>query len=345
MSEESTTPTELPVPSRPTRIWGWAADSSGCQAYRIRFPMEAMRKVAPDLVMGLGTIIPNEAKDQADIVIGQRLCMEGPSTLWEKWARAGQKKLVFELDDDLWNIDPTNEKAYYFFGDPALQKRLKANILMSHVVTVSTPDLAEMVYEKTRHPNIHVVPNAVPPWLLEHEAPQNHHVGWGGSPTHHGDFSLIRQGLKKFLQNNPTKTFHTIGMNYAEWMKLPKEQCHHTNWLATPEDFFKAIDYTVGVAPLADTLFNRSKSDIKFLELAALGIPTVASDVPAYNRTIQRGWNGFLVKNDHEWGRVLKASADDPEFFWKAGDRARDYVVRSRTTSHTAPMWLGAIMS
>lgn len=333
------------TPAQPLRVWGWSADSSGCQAYRIRFPFYAVKEYRPDLVMGFGTTIKPQAKELADVVIGQRLCIPGSSGLWQKWAKEGKKKLIFELDDDLWNIDPTNQKAYYFFGDRGLQRRLLENIQVSHAVTVSTAELAEEVYRQTRHNNIHVIPNAVPPWLLDHEAPKNHHVGWGGSPTHHGDFGLLRQGMKKFLQHNPTKTFHTIGMNYAEWMKLPKEQCYHTGWVPTPEDFFRTIDYSVGVAPLADTKFNSSKSDIKFLELAALGIPTIASNVPAYNRSIVSGLNGMLVENDHEWGRILKATVDQPEFFAEMGQDAREYVAKNRTTTHTAPLWYNVITS
>ncbi len=327
------------------KIWGWAADNSGCQAYRIRFPFMAMKELYPTLVLGIGSTIRPVAKEVADIVIGQRLCMKGPSTLWQKWAKAGQKKLVFELDDDLWNIDPSNQKAYYYFRDMDLQRRLLENLAVAHVITVSTPELADVVWEKTKHNNIHVIPNAVPAWLLDHKPERNHHVGWGGSPTHHGDFGLLRQGMKKFLQHNRGKTFHTIGMDYAEWMKLPREQCHHTRWLATPEDFFRAIDYSVGVAPLADTVFNRSKSDIKFLELAALGIPTIASNVPAYNKSITSGQTGLLVKNDHEWGRMLKDTVDNPEFFVGMGILAKEFVAAKRTTTHTAPMWFNAITS
>jgi len=327
-----------------TKIWGWAADQSGCQAYRIRFPFHAMKELDPSLVLGIGSTIKPEAKDNADIIIGQRVTNQGPSRLWQRWAQGGQKKLIYELDDDLWNIDPANERAYYFFGDPNTRERIINNVKVAHVVTVSTPQLAEMVHEITGHRNIHVVPNAVPPWLLDHKAEKNHHVGWGGSPTHHGDFGLLRQGMKKFLQHNPTKTFHCIGMDYAGWLKLPPASCSFTKWVPTPDDFFRTIDYSVGVAPLADTLFNRSKSDIKFLELAALGIPTIASDVPAY-RTIQDGLNGILVKNDHEWGRVLKASAEDQDFFGSMGQDAKEYVAANRTTTHTAPMWINAIMS
>lgn len=330
--------------TQPLRIWGWAADASGCQAYRIRFPFMAMKEMDPNLVLGLGSTITDKAKDLANIVIGQRVCMEGPSKLWQRWAREGQKKLVYELDDDLWNIDPANEKAYYFFRDMGIQKRLKENIQVAHVVTVSTPELGDEVFRQTGHRNIHVVPNAVPAWLLEHEAEKNHHVGWGGSPTHHGDFTRLRHGMSTFLKRNPGKTFHTIGMDYAEWMKLPPAQCHHTKWVPTPEDFFRTIDYTVGVAPLADSHFNQSKSDIKYLELAALGIPTIASDVAPY-RSIVHGETGLLVKDDHMWSRHLKATVDDPEMFAEIGQAAKKYVADNRTTTHTAPMWLNAITS
>lgn len=335
---------ETPAQTQPLRVWGWSADSSGCQAYRIRFPFYAVKEYRPDLVMGFGTTIKPEAKELADVVIGQRICIPGSSKLWQRWAKEGQKKLIFELDDDLWNIDPANQKAYYFFGDRDTRRRLNENIQVSYAVTVSTPELAEEVYRQTGHGNIHVVPNAVPPWLLDHEAPKNHHVGWGGSPTHHGDFGLLRQGMKKFLQHNPGRTFHTIGMDYAEWMKLPREQCHHTKWVPTPEDFFRTIDYTVGVAPLADSHFNQSKSDIKFLELAALGIPTIASDVAPY-RSIVDGKTGVLVKNDHEWGRTLRSTVEDPDAFARMGEEAKEYVRNNRTTTHTAPLWYNVITS
>ncbi len=50
----------------------------------------------------------------------------------------------------------------------------------------------------------------------------------------------------------------------------------------------------IGLAPLADTEFNRYKSDLKWLEYTALGLPVVASDLEPY-RSIR----------DHITGRVL----------------------------------------
>jgi len=334
MSED----TSLPA----MRVWGWSADKGGCQAYRIRFPFAAMKELRPDIVFGFSNIIPEAARNAANVVVGQRVCNDGPSKLWQKWAKEGEKRLVYELDDDLWNVDPANEKAYYFFAKNSVRLNMIRNIQAADAVTVSTPELAEMVQHQTGHKNIHVVPNAVPAWLLDHEAEKNHHVGWGGSPTHHGDFMLVRRHLAKFLQCNKDAKFHTIGMDYGKWMKLPESQCHFTKWVPTPEEFFKAIDYRVGIAPLADNTFNSAKSDIKFLELAALGIPTIASDVAPY-RSIRHEDTGILIRQEHEWTKRLKWTVDHPDEAAAMGARGKEYVAANRTTAHTASLWLKAL--
>lgn len=326
------------------RVWGWSADHSGCQAYRIRYPFEAISKARPTWGLGFATIIPKQAQEEADVIIAQRTCNDGPSALWQRWAKEGHKKLVYEMDDDLWNVDPTNERPYYFFKNPKIREAITRNIEVAHVVTVSTPELAQEVQDRTGHKNIHVVPNAVPAWLLDHEAEQNHFLGWGGSPTHHGDFAEVRNSLARFLKLNPSVSFHTIGMNYGEWMKLPENQLHFTGWIASPEEFFRSIDYSVGIAPLRDTVFNRSKSDIKYLELAALGIPTIASDVNPY-RSIQHGETGLLVKRDHEWTRHLKYMLDHPEEVRRMGAAGKKYVRQFRTADHMAEKWIAAIES
>jgi hypothetical protein len=43
----------------------------------------------------------------------------------------------------------------------------------------------------------------------------------------------------------------------------------------------------IGIAPIADNTFNDSKSELKWLEYTALGVPTVASDVGPYKRVMQ----------------------------------------------------------
>src|SRR3546814_12372825 len=46
----------------PLKVWGWSADKGGCQAYRIRFPLTAIKEYRPDVVIGWGGVIPEAAR-------------------------------------------------------------------------------------------------------------------------------------------------------------------------------------------------------------------------------------------------------------------------------------------
>jgi hypothetical protein len=62
----------------------------------------------------------------------------------------------------------------------------------------------------------------------------------------------------------------------------------------------------IGLAPLLDTTFNHSKSPIKTMDYAAMGLAVLASDVPVYQGSLADGPAGQLVKNDHHaWFSAL----------------------------------------
>ena len=50
--------------------------------------------------------------------------------------------------------------------------------------------------------------------------------------------------------------------------------------------------------------FNLGKSELKYIELAVLGIPGVYSDMPVYNTVVKNGVNGLLATDTKDW--VLK---------------------------------------
>jgi glycosyltransferase involved in cell wall biosynthesis len=91
--------------------------------------------------------------------------------------------------------------------------------------------------------------------------------------------------------------------------------------------FYRTIDFDIGICPLLDTQFSRSKSHIKALEYMARGMPVVASDVEPYRRFIKHGENGFLVKYDHEWLRYLSELAGSTDLRLKMGAAAKAYAA------------------
>ena len=79
------------------------------------------------------------------------------------------------------------------------------------------------------------------------------------------------------------------------------------NWLS------REHRWHIGLAPLTDTHFNRSKSAIKAMDYAALGLPTVASDTGPYAGVVRDGVNGLLAANtETAWFNALAGLLRDP---------------------------------
>ncbi|HMG62341.1 MAG TPA: glycosyltransferase [Streptosporangiaceae bacterium] len=307
----------------PLDVYGWMADRSGCGHIRIVLPLTVLR--THGLRTGWSQRLDRD-RLPAQTLIGQRLCLPGPTGLWKELARRSNRpRLVFEIDDDLWDIDHRSEQAHEFFGGKDVRANLNANVRCADAVTVTTERLADRI--RPLNPNVHVIPNYLPAWLLEHERPRRDDgivtIGWGGSNTHDMDFAELKGPLRQFLARNPNAEFHVIGADYATWMGLPADRCRITPWVASVPDFWRALDFDIALAPLRPHLFNQSKSAVKALEAAMLGIPIIASDVGPYSDFVRHGETGYLVKRDHEWGKYLRVLVNDPAARAEMGAAAR----------------------
>jgi glycosyltransferase involved in cell wall biosynthesis len=63
-------------------------------------------------------------------------------------------------------------------------------------------------------------------------------------------------------------------------------------------NWFTQRHWDIGIAPLADSNFNRCKSAIKTLDYAAIGLPVLASDRDVYRGTLADGPGGWLLPDD-----------------------------------------------
>jgi glycosyltransferase involved in cell wall biosynthesis len=309
-------------------VFGVKADSTGCGVLRIELPMTELR--AQGMATGYAEGISDYLRTRA--LVGQRVCNPKISDRWQQLSKMSNRpRLILELDDDLWAIDATSPIAHAFFNQPGVQARLEANIRVSDAVTVTTEELADVV--RPFNANVHVIPNRLPAWLLEHELPRREGVvtiGWGGSSTHQMDVSELGGQLRQVMARNPQTELHLMGSNYAQAMGVTK-RVRHTEWTNSVPDYWRSIDYDVMLAPLRPHPFNASKSPLRPLEAAILGIPVIASDYGPYARFVKHGETGYLVKRDHEWGRYLRELVNDEamrEEMGAAGRRqAADWTV------------------
>jgi glycosyltransferase involved in cell wall biosynthesis len=320
------------------KIFGWAINHSGCGQYRIGLPMWALGQVGHDATAFsvLNTAIPADL----DVLVGQQVFGPERSAVWQELAAhsGSRPTLVYENDDDLWNIHGTNTGARAF-REPEVIASIEANIALADAVTVTTPHLAEVVSKF--NDNVHVLPNCIDATLLERVRPRSDRVtiGWAGGSSHMNDFAFAGKELRSFLRRNPEVDLHVIGTDFRR--ELGRPDARHSNWSENLVEYLNKLDFDIGVAPLAYHAFNKSKSDLKILEYAALGIPVVATDYGPYTESVQHGVTGFLVKHPHEWAQYLRELVNDEAMRYEMGANAKRWAA-TRTIQGNVWRWENA---
>lgn len=122
---------------------------------------------------------------------------------------------------------------------------------------------------------------------------------------HAHDWVGFTEILGELARIMPQVSFHSVGAHYGN---LPRHRV--TGW-SDVASYHRSLDFDIGVAPLLRSVFNESKSWLKTLEYAALGIPAVATATGQYDDWIAHGRNGFLVHNDRHWVDFILALCDD----------------------------------
>jgi hypothetical protein len=308
-------------------VGGWLADRDGVGYYRLKVPLDALERrghaVEYDTTL---RILPGK-RPRSHVLVGQRVSNEGPSQQWLE--RAGEVRRIFEIDDDLLNVDPMSGAARAFYNDAQLRARLLTNMRSADAISVSTPYLAGVIrreYGVTAP--IHVLPNYLEARVFDlprviQAGPMT--LGWAGSDTHRGDFEYVRSALRRFFARNAGTGMTFMGVDYRHVVGAPWGEVRP--WVPVWQDplaYMRRLDWQVGLAPLAPNQFNRCKSALKALEYAARGMVVIASDVEPYRGFVQHGVTGFLVRRDHEWGEYLELLAEQPRLRAEMGAGARE---------------------
>lgn len=223
-----------------------------------------------------------------------------------------KKKVIFEIDDLL-----TDVPEYLTVHEHCVKMRphLEEALRMADAVTVSTGLLKEQL--AVHNENIFVVPNcastAFPP--INHydvEADPAARVPQAtlliaSSDTVRVDFIMLT--LKRLLDEKDL-AIKLVGIGPPG--KFLKEKGFDIEVHPMMEyDHFKAFlagqENAIGLIPLDDSVFNRCKSAIKYLDYGVAGIPSVCSNIPPYSDVITHGKNGFLCPEDAgAWFEAIK---------------------------------------
>lgn len=295
-------------------------DGAGGAYYRVLLAFDALRDLGGHEVdTNCGW---DERCKESEVIVSQKMTQIHGLPLWRGLLPG--RKLVYELDDDLWAIDPTNVSAWFTHSAATIDAAEQAMMIAS-LVQVSTEPLAEKV--RKINPNVVVLPNHIDGRLLQLKRPKRDKltIGWAGGDSHIRDLLLIAPELKRVLRDNSQAEFHNIGTDYRKLMQL---RGRFTQWKLQVWDYYTAIDFDIGLAPLVKSTFNESKSHIKALEYMALGIPVIASDVEPYRHLVRHGVNGFLVRQSHEWRSRLRELVNDQAMREEMGRKGKETAAK-----------------
>jgi glycosyltransferase involved in cell wall biosynthesis len=179
-----------------------------------------------------------------------------------------------------------------------------------------------------------VVPNALDEqlWLRRNESgdfiqPITSHQDtvrfiYMGTMTHAIDLTILLEPLRRIKQEYGHKiTLDVVGgvndnrMQDTGLTGIARHRLKHgMNYPAFVQWLTAHNHWDIGLIPLEVNPFNRKKSYIKYLDYAALGIPSICTRIEPYEDAIVDGENGILVTNDDEsWYRAMKQLIENRE--------------------------------
>ena len=297
----------------------------------------------------------------ADIVATQRYAVPdlGAADRLAAHCRRMGATLAYDLDDDLLRIPRDHADAAVLRPKAKVVQRLLRD---AGAVFVSTAALAASLASLRK--DTLVVPNALDEriWATSPErGPPGRRALGGplrllcmGTATHGADFAMIEPALARLRETyGDWVTIDVLGVStradLPEWANRPTmppgasaTYPGFVNWITQQEG------WDVGLAPLADTTFNRCKSAIKTLDYAVLGLAVVASDVAAYRGSLADGPGGMLVPNRPEaWFAALSRLVRDAELRRGLARGAMTAFATSGTLARQAEArraaWLAAV--
>lgn len=148
-----------------------------------------------------------------------------------------------------------------------------------------------------------------------------------GTNTHNADFEVASDAILKIMREYDNVRLHIVGqLVLPPDFEIYDSRIKYTGRLEYSEYLSLLAEDDISIAPLVDIEFNHAKSNIKFLEAASVGLPSVCSDVSAFRTAIEHGQTGFLAATKQEWYEGLKLLVEDSELRKRIGATARAAV-------------------
>jgi glycosyltransferase involved in cell wall biosynthesis len=333
-----TRPREVDMP----RGLNYYADFSGCGFWRMVWPEHTLNAYQKAIVHGSTVMVTDEkyytnvkcVRVQRQATPAQQKFMVYLKQLSEKM----KFSIVYEIDDIVFYEDiPKYNKFRGAFVDESIRQATTEMMQMVDEITVTNQYMKDYYIDKTGNKNVTVIPNYPPRYWLDQydenmietnysKRKKKPRVLYAGSGAHFDvdtldggkdDFHHVVDMVRKTVNKYQWVFIGAFPPPLRDLIVSGKIEFHQWCNLYDYPRLVKKIRPNVMVAPLVDNVFNKSKSDLKFVEGCALGLPTICQDMCTYEDAF------FKFKTGTEMVDQIDAVMKDKGTYMKAVRRGR----------------------
>ena len=253
------------------------------------------------------------------------------------------KKVVFEVDDYLHGIEKKSDHEFAHAFDKRALVLFERCMRACDALIVSTEYIAQR-YKKF-NPNVYVCRNGIDLRRYQLTRPKREtvNIGWAGATGHTKSMMPWLNHVNAIMAQKPETCFVSIGMPFADALRpyVGEERAISIPWAAI-EQYPSAMSmFDIALAPGGSGAWYKGKSDLRWLEASALGIPIIARG--SVYPEIEDGVTGFKATNPMEMSEALMGLLGDEGLRDRIGAAAKEYVVENRRIEVMAEDWKNAL--
>lgn len=355
-------PPELKLP----RFLNYYADYSGCGHWRMIWPEQVLNAHMKAVVHG--TTVMNLDPRYYAMVKSVRIQRQATKQQLEfvkhlrEISKQNGMRLIYEIDDICFSEDiPEYNKYKPAFVNPEIRESAQAIMSMCDEITVTCDFMKDYYKSKTGNPNVTVIPNFMPKFWMGRffdltknmnnldKFKRKPRILYAGSGAHFDvdnrvkqkdDFEHVNNVIRKTANKYQWVFLGAFPLSLLDLVKEGKIEFHQWKRLYEYPEMVSSLDVNMLVAPLQDNIFNKSKSDLKYIEASAYGLPIACQDLCTYaNAPIKFKTGDEMIdridetlKDISKYRSICKSARQYAETRWLETDKNIDCYLEMYNT-------------
>ena len=290
------------------RACQYLADYSGCGFWRMLWPEHVLNAYQQCVVNSQTTMVLDPRYYQSvGAVRIQRQATANQLKFVEFLKDACKKtgtRVIYEIDDIIFREDiPDYNKFKPAFESDEIRESSVKIMQICDEITVSCQFMKDYYIDKTGNKKITIIPNCPPKFWIGNlydeqkirktyqKTKARPRILYPGSGAHfdvdnrvkgRDDFHHVVEAVIRTRQKFKWVFIGAFPNAVKPYVQLGEMEFYPWHSLYDYPALMERLEITMVVAPLLDSVFNRAKSDVKYIEASALGLPIACQDMCTY---------------------------------------------------------------